>query len=125
MGSRARNLVWPLILLLHKLTFIHCVLYGKFLIINLWNLLSDVVDSDPANDELYTRMMEQKMKRQENKKGKGNQNNVCCVAGMKNNHFEFNFLTHCSSLFIIPQEYLLSLIEVRVMVVAVTAGRLQ
>lgn len=27
---------------------------------------TDVVDSDPANDELYTRMMEQKMKCQEN-----------------------------------------------------------
>ena len=76
-----------LILLIHWLTFIYCVQYGKFLYINLWNLLSDVVDSDPANDELYTRMMEQKMKRQENKKGKGKRNNVCCVAGMKSNHF--------------------------------------
>ena len=53
--------------------------------------MSDVVDSDPANYELYTRMMEQKMKRQENKKGKGKQNNVCSVAVMKNNHFDFNF----------------------------------
>ena len=69
--------------------------YGKFLNINLWSLLSDVVDSDPANDELYTRMMEQKMKRQENRKGKGNQNSVCCVAGMKSHHF--NLISKCNA----------------------------